>query len=563
MLDRLYVKNLALIKEAEIELGAGLNILTGETGAGKSVIIGSINLCLGGKADRDMIRDGAEYALIELVFRPDEDVVKAVKEMDMPVEDDGCIIISRKISSTKSQIKVCGESVTVRQVKDLAALLLDVHGQHEHQSLLKASRQRELLDAYGGTAMSGLLEKMKEAYSRYENVCGKIAALDIDEGTRAREMSLAEYEIKQIEEAAITPGEEKELAERFKKMKQGMDNHEMLCRVAELIDADGGASDRLGRAISEMNSADDDEKLKEISGMLLNAEGYLSDASRGLRRYMEDTEYDPAEYAETESRLDTIRSLILKYGRSEEDVLKYLDERKQRLKELGSMEETVAGLKAEQDAAYEAMEKAGAAISRLRKKTAAGLEKEISEALLEMNFLKVCFKAELREKEEYSSYGKDEVVFTISLNPGEEAKPLSEVASGGELSRIMLALKSVFAKKDAIGTLVFDEIDTGISGKTAWKVSEKMGTLSRSHQLICITHLPQIAAMADTHFLIEKSEKDGRTISDIRLLDDEERTAELARMLGGDNVSEASLMNAKELLEQADAVKERDKKTLL
>ena len=562
MLDRLYVKNLALIKEAEIELGAGLNILTGETGAGKSIIIGSINLCLGGKADKDMIRDGAEYALIELVFRPEENILKAVKEMDMPVEEDGCIIISRKISSSKSQIKVCGESVTVRQVKELAALLLDVHGQHEHQSLLKTSKQRELLDAYGGNRMKELLENMREAYEAYGSICEKLTKLDMDEGMRAREISLAEYEIKQIEDAAISPGEEKELDERFRKMKRSMDNHEALSRVMELIAGDGGAAERLSRGIADMNSLNEDEKLKEIGEQLMNADGYLSDAARGLRRYMEEGDYDPEEYAGIESRLDIIRSLILKYGRTEEDVLKYLEERKEQLRELECMDETVKKLEAEKEKAYAAMEKAGADITKLRNKTAQSLKKEISEALLDMNFLTVNFDIELKEKEEYTPFGKEDTVFTISLNTGEEKRPLSEVASGGELSRIMLALKSVFAKKDDIGTLIFDEIDTGISGKTAWKVSGKMGTLSRSHQLICITHLPQIAAMADTHFLIEKSEKDGRTITDIRPLDPDERTKELARMLGGDSLSEASVLNAKELLQEAREVKERDKKTL-
>ena len=562
MLDRIYVKNLALVKEAEIELGAGLNILTGETGAGKSIIIGSVNLCLGGKADKDMIRDGAEYALIELVFRPDESVLKIVKEMDMPVEEDGSIIISRKISNSKSQIRVCGESVTVRQVKELAALLLDVHGQHEHQSLLKAGRQRELLDAYGGAEMKSLLEKMKAVYLEYEGILKKLDEFDMDVPTRAREISLAEYEIKQIEDAGITPGEEKELEERHKRMKRSLDNHEALSRVAELINRDEGISDKLGRCIFDMNSLSEDEKLKEIGEKLINAEAYLSDASRELRRYIEEEDFDPEEYAQIESRLDTIRSLILKYGKNEEEVLKYLEDRKIRLLELTGMDETLDRLRKEQEKAEKEMEKAAESITKLRKKTAAKLEKEISEALLDLNFLKVNFNIELKEKEECSAYGREDIVFTISLNPGEELRPLSEVASGGELSRIMLALKSVLAKKDDIGTLVFDEIDTGISGKTAWKVSEKMGALSRSHQLICITHLPQIAAMADSHFLIEKREKEGRTITDIRQLAEEEKAGELARMLGGDTVSEASLLNAKELIKQAEEVKAQDKKTL-
>ncbi len=556
MLDSIHVKDLALIKEARIDLGQGLNILTGETGAGKSLIIGSLNLCLGGKADKEMIREGAEYALVELVFSiGDGELAAAVKALDMPLEEDGTLIITRKISAGKSRTMVCGESVTVKQVRELATLLLDVHGQHEHQSLLRNARQRELLDAYAGEDMHVCLDAMRQAWHEYNAVKDRIAALDTDESVRAREISLAEYEISEIEEAGIKPGEEAALDDAYREHKRKMENYSTLSSCALLLSEDGGVLDKLGRCIHEMNGIKDATGLSDIREAMESAEDSLNTALRDIRKYTDDDSFSPEEFDRLEKRLDTVRNLMLKYGQSEEAVLDYLEKTKMRLAELKDAENTLKRLEDEAALAVAKMDELCRKIRKMREKAAKTLEAEICDNLKELNFLKVDFEISIREAAEYGIYGKDEVEFVISTNPGEAKRPLADVASGGELSRIMLALKCVFAKKDRIGTLVFDEIDTGISGATAWKVSEMMGKLSRTHQLICITHLPQIAAMADSHYLIEKSEQEGRTISSISLLDDKERVAETARMLGTTGVTEASLRNAKELIEEALAVK--------
>ncbi len=558
MLESVSVKNFALIREAEIELGSGLNILTGETGAGKSIIIGSIGLTLGAKASTDVIREGAEYALSELTFKvTDEDQIKAIKAMDLPVEEDGTVILSRKISTGRSVLKVCGESVTVKQMRELAGILIDIHGQHEHQSLLKPSKQRELLDAYCGAEMEKVLEDIRVSYRNYCAVTERIAGLNVDDARRQREISLAEYEVGEIEAANITPGEEEELERQHRKMKNASSVFEYLNNVQELLQSDGeGLLDAAGRAVHEMNSAmtlDDD--LKELCNDLTSAEEVLRDVSRGIDSYMEQTDFDEAAFRETEERLDVLNHLMSKYGASTEKVLEYCEKRKAELEELSDLDETLAKLEKEKAEAETVLKKACDKAHKIRCEQAVILEKEITETLLDLNFLKVKFSISVKATKDYSSNGADEVEFLISLNPGEKERALSEVASGGELSRIMLALKSVFARKDAIGTLIFDEIDTGISGKTAWKVSEKMAAIAKDHQVICITHLPQIAAMADTHFMIEKDENEGRTETNISKLDESAQTEELARMLGGDVITDAVLANAKDLKQQAAEVK--------
>jgi len=552
MLESIHVKNLALIREAEITLGEGLNILSGETGAGKSIVIGSVNYALGAKAEKDIIREGAEYALIELVFSvEDPKTLQAIRDMDLAVEEDGTIIITRKITPQRSSVKVCGESVTVKQVRELASLLIDIHGQHEHQSLLKTSRHRELLDAYAGEEMDKLLSSMGEAYSEYRELQKRKERLSVDEATRTREIALAEYEIRQIEDAGLRPGEEEELDAAYRRMKRGRDHHEMLSKVIEYLGEDGGAADTLGRAVHEMNQASEDEVLAQTAETLSTAESTVRDALRSIRDYIEGSAFDPEEFAQMEERLNTIRGLLARYGRSEADVLTYLEKRRGELEELQDLGAALRELEEAEVRSEARMEEISGKIRKLREKQGKVLKKEIEKTLEDLNFLEVRFEIEIRKTENYTANGADSVEFMISLNPGESLRPLSEVASGGELSRIMLALKSVFAKKDEIGTLIFDEIDTGISGQTAWKVSEKMGALAGGRQLICITHLPQIAAMADTHFCIEKSVRDGRTETQIRRLTADEEIRELARMLGGDSVTEAVLGNAKELKKMA------------
>lgn len=560
MLTEVNVKNLALIREANVSFKNGLNILTGETGAGKSIIIDSIALTLGAKASADMIRQGAEYALTELEFViEDEDLRQRIKDMDMPVEEDGTIILSRKLTDSRSSFKVCGESVSAKQMKELASLLIDIHGQHEHQSLLKKERQRELLDAYCGKEMEDMLGSAAVKYSELKEIEGKMKALDMDDTARKRELSLAEYEVNEIEAANIRPGEEDELEERFKRMKNSENIFEALGKVKELLSSDDGIIEAAGRAVREMDSAANfDERLKDTGAELSGAEDILRSVSRQIDDYIEDSEFDGEEYRQTEERLDVLNRLMAKYGNSGEKILEYLEKRKKELEELGDAKKLLSDLGKEKEKKEEELGKINSKIHDLRVKTAGSLQKDITETLMDLNFLKVSFKIDVSDTGVFSAHGSDEVQFLISLNPGEKEKPLSDVASGGELSRIMLALKSVFARKDAIGTLIFDEIDTGISGKTAWKVSEKMAAIAKDHQVICITHLPQIAAMADTHFCIEKSESAGRTETEISALDGEGSLNELARMLGGDSVSDMALANASELKNEA----ERAKKTI-
>ncbi|MBP5609701.1 MAG: DNA repair protein RecN [Lachnospiraceae bacterium] len=558
MLDSISVKNLALIRQAEIELCEGLNILTGETGAGKSILIGSVNLCLGAKADKAMIREGAEYALVELVFHVDnEKTLKAIKEMELPVEEDGTVIISRKVGINRSSIKVCGESVTAKQVRELAQLLIDIHGQHEHQSLLDPKRHRELLDEYCIDDISKELAATAAGYEEYKKLVNRLKALDMDEATRRRETELAEYEINEIEEAALRPGEEEKLEEEFRRIKGVRDSYQGLSRVRELLDEEyGGVLDGLGRAVHELNAAASvNDTMNEDARALSTAEDTLRDVLRDIRDILEDGAFDPEHFDEVENRLDTIRRISARYGGSEADALDYLDKRREELKELNDLDESRKRLTALKAECEKSLGQLCKKLHDKRVKAAGVLKKEISDVLKDLNFLKVDFEVEVRRNDEYSSRGYDDVEFMISLNPGESIRPLKDVASGGELSRIMLALKTVFAAKDDIETLIFDEIDNGISGKTAWKVSEKMGVLSLDRQLICITHLPQIAAMADKHFMIEKEEVGGKTETMIRMLDKDSEEMELARMLGGDEISDAVLSNARELKERAKACK--------
>ncbi len=554
MLDSISVKNLALIKRAELELCEGLNILSGETGAGKSILIGSVNLCLGAKADKSMIRDGAEYALIELVFHVDnEKTLAAIKQMELPVEEDGTVIISRKISAGRSSIKVCGESVTARQVKELAELLIDVHGQHEHQSLLNPSRQRQLLDEYCGDDIRDDLLRTEKEYEEYKKLSERLKTLDMDENMRKRETDLAAYEINEIEAAGIRAGEEEELEEKFRRMKGASDSFEGLSRVVELLDeGNDGVLEGLGRAVREMNAAAGvNDALTDDAQALSTAEDTVRGVLRNVRDMLDEGAFDPREFDEVQERLDIVRRLISRYGGSEEAVLRYLDKRRDDLKELNDLDSAKASLIKKLDKSRSALDKLCDKLHKQRLDAAARLKDDICTVLADLNFLKVEFEVAVREKEGYTSYGRDEVEYLISLNPGEKLRPLKDVASGGELSRIMLALKSVFAAKDDIETLIFDEIDSGISGKTAWKVSEKMGALAQGRQLICITHLPQIAAMADRHFMIEKEEVNGTTETLIRPLEQKEEEAELARMLGGGELTEAVLGNARELKKQA------------
>ena len=556
MLYSLHVKDLALIKEQEIEFGEGLNVLTGETGAGKSVLIGSVNLALGSKADKDLIRTGADYALVELTFFVDNEITKSrIKEMDLPIEEDGTVILSRKIMDGRSICKVGGENVTVRQLRLLGELLINIHGQNDNQTLLQNKKHLEILDSFAGDKLLEHKKKLKEVWSLHEKIKAKLEETDIDEATRKREQDLAMFELEEIQGADLKEGEDEELEARYRRMANSLKITEAAGEARQLLFGEEGesASDAISGALQRLIAVSAyDESVKEVTDQLGDIDNLMTDLGHSLSAYLSDLEFDDEEFKNTEDRLDLINHLKDKYGNSIGDILKYADEKQKQLDILSNLEEERARLQKELGDCLEEAKKICAKISDIRKKNAKVLAEQMKQALIDLNFLDVQFRIDVIPDEEHiTSSGYDEVVFMISTNPGEQLRPLSEIASGGELSRIMLALKTVFADQDDIASLIFDEIDTGISGVTAWKVSEKLGKLAASHQIICITHLPQIAAMYDRHFLIQKGLSDSRTITSISRLSDDESIDELGRMLGAGEVTDAVRQNAREMRNKA------------
>ncbi len=556
MLSNLHVKNLALIEESDINLTPGLNILSGETGAGKSILIGSINLALGAKADKDMIRHGADYALVELVFEQLDDQVRTVlEEMDLPVEED-VVIIQRKLTPTKSILKINGETVTARQVKALAEYLIDIHGQHEHQSLLKNSKHMEILDAYAGAELLEKLKLLKQAFQEYRGIREQLESESLDEAKRKRELDLLQYEAEEIEGACLKPGEDEELERAYRKMLHGRRIGDALQSSVQLTDYDSGAGAMVSKALRELKQVlGFDEELQELDSMLMDIDSLIADFNHSALRMSEDMDFSEEDFVVTEERLNLINHLKDKYGRTIEDILTYGKEKQTRIEELLHFEAYLQKLEKQLGQAKAKLLKYCGEVSGLREQAAKLLSQVLTKSLLELNFLDVRFEIALKSKEEPTSKGLEDVEFLISTNPGEPLKPVAQVASGGELSRIMLAIKTVLAERDSIDTLIFDEIDSGISGKTAWRVSEKLGQLGKAHQIICITHLPQIAAMADSHFLISKGIQEGSTVSGIDILTEQQSVRELARMIGADQVDASAEEHARNMRRQAMQVK--------
>ncbi len=553
MLYSLHVKNLALIKEQEIEFTDGLNILTGETGAGKSVVIGSVNLALGGKADPSLIRTGEDYALVELVFGDlDEGKRKLLMDMDIPVEDDGTVVIQRKIMQGRSTSKVCGETVTARQLKDISNILINIHGQNDHQELLHKKKHMEILDEYCADDLGSLFERLQDKFGRMRELEKELSETDIDENARKREIELLQFEIDEITDAALQPGEDEALEGAYRKMTNSRRISEAAGIAASMTGAADGeesAADMIGRAVRELSSvAGYDRDIEGLTSQLGDVESLLSDFNHTLSGYISDLEFDEEEFRNVEERLNVVNHLKDKYGQSILLIIKALEEKQRRLDTLNDLESVRIGMQKELSEVKEEVLAICSEISAIRKKGAKGLADKLRAALEDLNFLDVKFEIDVNGSEDkVSSKGYDDVEFMISTNPGESLRPLDQIASGGELSRIMLALKTVLAGKDDISTLIFDEVDAGISGKTAFKVSKKLGQLAGDHQIICITHLPQIASMADTHFLIEKGVSDGRTVTAIHPLDEEQSVGELARLLGGDEITDSALENARQM----------------
>ena len=552
MLLELHVKNLALIEKADVEFGEGLNILTGETGAGKSIIIGSVTMALGGKAPKGSIRPGADYAYIELVFSvTGEEKRKALRELDVEPTEDGLVIISRKLTSARSISRINDETVTMARLSQITGLLLDIHGQHEHQSLLYKSKHLEILDAYVKAATQPVKQTIADRYRIYRSLEEKLRGFDLDAESRIREADFLRFEIEEIEASALKEGEEEELTSVYRRYSHSRRIAECLGAAYEAVEGEW-----LARALKEVEQASEyDESLGGIRDQLYDADSILRDAGREMSAYLDSMEMDEETFRKTEERLDLIHNLQAKYGPTVEAICQKLEQKKKRLEELEDYDAHKKRMEQELEECRNGLEKLCTQLTGIRKKASRTLVKKIKQGLVDLNFLDVEFDMEFEKLDHFTPSGWDGAQFLISTNPGQPMRPLKDVASGGELSRIMLAIKTVLADSDDIPTLIFDEIDTGISGRTAQKVSEKLMLIARSHQIICITHLPQIAAMADSHFEIAKSASQGRTITTIRLLDRQASVEELARLLGGARITEAVLKNAGEMKELADRTK--------
>lgn len=558
MLRVLHVKNMALIEEEKIEFGDGLNILTGETGAGKSILIGSLGVALGSGSFKDYVPENADHASVELIFETQSGRVQAwLEEHDIP-DMDGQIIISRSFRKGRSISRINGEVVPIGLVRELSSDLIDIHGQHEHQSLLYPKYHLQLVDDFAGKELEKKKERCRMLYQAYASASQKLKEALRDAGDRAKNMDFISFEVSEIDDAGLRLGEDEELENRFRFLSNAQKIMEALSVVQRLTDGDGetDASSQISRASGELSAvASYDEELMQLQSTLSDAEGMLSDFTRALSGYIDAFSYDEQEFSEVSDRLDLINHLKMKYGRTIEDILSYRDARQQELDRLSNFDAYVSGLKAEVEKSRKELLEVCGDITALRKTSAEKLTEQIVRSLRDLNFLDVRFEIHFEKLKEPSGNGMDEASFLISMNPGLPLRPLQHVASGGELSRIMLGIKTVMAKKDEIECLIFDEIDTGISGRTAQKVSEKMAQLSRDRQVIAITHLAQIASMADVHFLIEKRSEDGKTHTGVRQLTGEAITDELARILGGVQITDAVRATAAEMKRMADEKK--------
>ena len=552
MLLELHVKNLALIEKADVEFGEGLNILTGETGAGKSIIIGSVTMALGGKASRESIRHGADYAYVELVFSVSgEDKIKALRDLEVEPAEDGLVIVSRKIMASRSVSRINDETVTTARLRQITGLLLDIHGQHEHQSLLYKSKHLEILDAYVKASTQPVKQKIAKEYQSYRALIKRLEEFDMDSESRIREADFLRFEIQEIEEAGLKEGEEEELTSVYRRFSH---SQKIAASLGDAYNAVEG--EWLSRALREVEQVVEfDHALDGIRDQLYDADSILEDAKREISSYMGSMEFDEETFRQTEERLDLIHNLQAKYGATISKINQKLEEKRKRLDELEDYDYHREQTKKELEQCRNHLEGFCAQLSGIRKKASRDLIKKIRDGLVDLNFLDVEFDMEFKRLEQFGASGWDEVQFIISTNPGQPMRPLKDVASGGELSRIMLAIKTVLADSDDIPTLIFDEIDTGISGRTAQKVSEKLSYIAGSHQVICITHLPQIAAMADAHFEISKSAINGSTLTTIRLLDRQASVEELARLLGGAEITDTVRKNAAEMKDLADRTK--------
>lgn len=553
MLEHLHIRNVALIKESEISFGDGLNILTGETGAGKSMIIDSLQFALGGRAGKDFLRHGEKQAAVEALFSvQSQALTEKLAENGITPEEDGTLLITRTLSEAgKSVCRINGSTVTVGMLKEIAEDMIDIYGQHEHQSLLNPVKHIRLLDRFCGAGFGEAMEEYKNSRQRLKDLEKQLAILIGDESQREQRMDMLLFQKEEIEAAELQEGEEDALLEQKKRL----GSMERLIRltgesVTLLYDGDDrapSACDQLGDALAKLQEAAEyDAALSPLADALADGYAAVEDCARELKREAEKQEADPEELERIEERLQLFYKLKRKYGGSIEAVLEFYEKAVQELEFLSNSSEKAAELSAKKAEEEKHLSALAETLTARRRATAEQVEEQIETALHDMEMKHARFHIQIEEKADWGADGKDKVEFLISANAGEPLKPLAKIASGGEMSRVMLALKTVLVDADEIGTFIFDEIDTGVSGRTARRVGEKMRFLGGKRQLLCITHLPQIAAMADNHFLIEKESDAGETVTRVTALDEEGAVREVARLMN--DVTETTLAAARELL---------------
>ncbi len=552
MLELLHIENIAIIEAADIEFAPGFNALTGETGAGKSIVIDSLSAVLGQRTSRELIRTGADKAFVSAAFSGM--APELTEELGIQPEADGTLLLQREIQTDgKNVCRVNGRPVTVGQLRALGARLLNIHGQHDGQQLLDEEQHIVYLDSFG--RVESLAITYAEKYKNFTDIRRQIGALQMDEAEKARRVDTLQYQIEELRRAKLTPGEEEELTAR----------RGMLRNAEKFLDAVAGADyalngdDSGGGALSALRQAQDalggvrhlDDAFGQLYERLGEAYSEVYDIAATVEDKRGELDVSPGELDRVESRMDLLYRLKKKYGATVEDMLDYQARCEAELAQIEDAGDTLVRLEQALSKAEKEARQAAQALSDARKAAADRLTAQILTELQQLDMGKIRFAVDFAEKP-LDSDGMDTVRFLMSANVGEELRPIHKIASGGELARIMLAMKNVLSEQDHVGTMVFDEVDTGVSGRAAQKVAEKMARISRRKQVLCVTHLPQLAAMADTHFSVEKGERGGRTYTEVRRLDREQRRRELARLTGGSHVSQTMLDGAEELLVQAE-----------
>lgn len=550
MLTSLKIENVAIIESAAIEFGCGLNVLTGETGAGKSIVIDSINAILGERTSRDIIRTGAQSAKIYAVFEDVNERVRNFLDENGIDCEDGVLIINRTLSREgKNVCRINGAPVTVSMLREIGGELIDIHGQHDNQSLLSPEKHCGFVDSFAGNA--DLITDYREKYGRHCEIRSKIKKLTTDESSKSQRIDFLTYQIDELEKAEITIGERDELKTRKSLINNSQKVIESLNIAYEALKADGAGIDMITDAESEIaNASAYMETLGEASEKITDIRYELEDIAETVRDAMTEVDFDPSELEDIDERLDLLYRLSKKYGDTEEEMLEYLEKARAELDNIAFSEERVKELQKQEKEALAETETAACKLTESRKTAGEKLSNAICSELEFLDMPNVRFVVKCNDIG-LTENGKEEIEFLISANAGEEPKPLAKIASGGELSRIMLAIKNVLAETDGVDTMIFDEIDTGVSGRAAQKIAMKLRSASKGRQVICVTHLAQIAAQGDVHLYISKSVSDGKTYTNIKSLIEEERVAEIARIMGGMEITKLQLESAREMLANA------------